>query len=435
VTDYSPRLTDPGLDQELFALPPYLQPLGKAALRSFLFCERKTFYPHARSLEYCGVLGTLWAEVLYTVAEAREYLRDIFREPLTWLGYPPYPPLPPPWEPPWYSWYAAWPLVYHNQCPTLSESCSGCSALDWDAFWGWWENDLSELSEDASEQELERVMTNFIELLTPELEALREELDSTLAEWRGFAQPMLEEIYELLSQLHAVLYPEQSDFISENPETGFPGFVFRDPNDPLNPRQIVPTPARADVITNGEPIAIACRPNLYDLIAQGFQTVLAYLGAQTFPRGWYPPDADTTELPQWQIQNLSDAVAQVHQELRDTSFVRAEIRTGPQEEDKEEVVSSLPEAVGALLGAVSEISLDAQRAHLLSAQAARTALTVSAQIGTKTFPGTIDLGWRGKAFAPSTDSASLLQVLAAIETQLNAISVALGIAPKPPEQE
>ena len=411
---------------ELSAIDPAVRPVAQLGVRLFLLAERRVTFRYPRS-GFPTPAGRIW-EVSYYLRYLQDRLAQVWWRACYYLGLPEPYPYPPPAGGTWY-------LVDFGRFPSFSSWTGAFSdSLDYGALWNFLD-DLKwppEEVEDLVSYAEERLAQLIQEVVIPELENFLAQLDQAMQVWSAQVQPTLEAVESLSFQIELALNPFESYYLSADPRNGTPAFVFRDPNS-TNDRSVIPNSSNADLIT-GDGLVVS-RLNLYDLICLSTQTILAYLGAQTFPRGWYPPDGDTTQLPQWQIGNLSDAVAQVHQELRDTSFVRAEIRTGPQEEDKEEVVSSLPEAVGALLGAVSEIALDTQRTHLLSAQAARTALTVSAQIGTRTFPGTIDLGWRGKVFAPSTDSASLLQVLAAIETQLNAISVALGIAPKPPEQE
>ena len=211
---------------------------------------------------------------------------------------------------------------------------------------------------------------------------------------------------------------------------------YQDPENPFIPfrmgfgygQTVIPNPTEADIIINSEELKVPL--NLVDIICFSTQVILAYLGADKLPRPWFPSDSEASEAP-YQLNNLADCLGQLHAEFREANLVNTEIRVGPQGDQTEEIRTNIGTALGLLLSAVRDLSLDSERTVALSAQAAQASLSSLAAAGVKTVPGEINLGFRGKVPAVYTTGASLAQQLGNIEVLLNLIALQLGVSLEP----
>jgi len=284
--------------------------------------------------------------------------------------------------------------------------------------------DAFDLVEDGEIEVAERLVEDWLPMA---LEDAISQLESAINALSDSVQEEVVEIVEKLDRVIKAVDPMQSQFI--------------DATDPLNPvipikrppgsgLTVFPDPSQADTAVNLEELTIY--PNLFDLVAIGIHLISAYLGADRLPRPYYPALADSSAQPEWQINNLADLIGQLHSELRETALVDTEVRKEVEDNSQPvQIKTNLGTAIGLLLSAISEIGLDSERTLALSTQAAQAALTANAQIGSKTEPNSVDLGFRGKVPVPVNTGASLAQQLNAIETLLGAIAVQLGVSLKP----
>lgn len=211
---------------------------------------------------------------------------------------------------------------------------------------------------------------------------------------------------------------------------------FRDLENPFVPFRmpsgygltVIPDSVQADITINAQ--ELKCRLNLLDILCLSTHTILAYLGADRLPRPWFPPEWEGEEAPA-QLNNLADCIGQLHSEFREAGMVDAEIRANPNGNEVEKVRANIGTALGLLLSAVRDLSLDSERTVVLSAQAAQAALSTLAAVGTKTVPGQIDLGFRGRVPTAYTTGASVAQQLQAVESLLSLIAIQLGVSLEP----
>jgi len=281
-----------------------------------------------------------------------------------------------------------------------------------------------DLVEDGEIEEAESLVENWLPMA---LEDAISRLESVIDALSDSVQEEVTEIIEKLNRIIGAVDPMQSQFVDAT-----------DPDNPVIPIKrppgsgltVFPDPSQADTAVNLEQLTIY--PNLFDLVAIGIHLICAYLGADRLPRPYYPALADSSAQTEWQINNLADLIGQLHSELRETALVDTEVRKEVGDNSQPvQIKTNLGTAMGLLLSAISEIGLDSERTLALSAQAAQAALTANAQIGSKTEPASVDLGFRGQVSVPVNTGASLAQQLNAIETLLGAIAIQLGVSLKP----
>jgi len=284
--------------------------------------------------------------------------------------------------------------------------------------------DAFDLVEDGEIEVAERLVEDWLPMA---LEDAISQLESAINALSDSVQEEVVEIVEKLNRVIKAVDPMESQFVdASNPwEPVIP--IKRPPGSGLT---VFPDPSQADTAVNAEELTIF--PNLFDLVAIGIHLISAYLGADRLPRPYYPALADSSTTPDWQINNLADLIGQLHSELREIALVDTEVREGVEDNSQSvRIQTNLGTAMGLSLAALRELSLDSEQILALSAQAAQAALTVNAQIGSKTETDSVDLGFRGQVPVPVNTGASLAQQLNAIETLLGAIAIQLGVSLKP----
>jgi hypothetical protein len=281
-----------------------------------------------------------------------------------------------------------------------------------------------DLVEDGEIEVAEQLVEDWLPMA---LEDAISQLESVINALSDSVQEEVTEIIEKLDRVIQAVDPMQSQFVDATDPSNPVIPIKRPPGSGLT---VFPDPSQADTAVNLEELTIY--PNLFDLVAIGIHLISAYLGADRLPRPYYPALADSSAQPDWQINNLADLIGQLHSELREIALVDTEVRKEAEDNSQPvQIQTNLGTAIGLLLSAISEIGLDSERILALSAQAAQAALTANAQIGSKTEPSSVDLGFRGKVPVPVNTGASLAQQLNAIETLLGAIAVQLGVSLKP----
>ena len=287
--------------------------------------------------------------------------------------------------------------------------------------WSFFSEALDRIAEDP--EEIPSVIFLVQETLPLQLAESLDLLERTIETLVERVRQEVSEISEKLYRTELALSPMQSEFVEGigtwNPEIRIKG-------GPEGTPTVVPQPGGGGYLVNSREIKV--KANVFDLICTCFQILFAYLGADELPRPWLPADADPQDEPQWQINSIADLISQLHAEFRENSLVDAEVRTGVDGDRTEQIKTNLGTALGLIMAAVKELSLDSERNLAISTQGAQAALSTLAAVGTKTVVGDVDLGFRGKIPVPVTTGASIAQQLQALETLCSAIALQLGVS-------